>query len=136
MCVIFVGMGTIVLVAGLSTIETDGLLPNLLPIGMGVLFISIGITLLVGDLKARRRRKAVISNGIKHLGKIIDYADDTSVIVNGIPQVLIVVEYAPKGEVIHETFQTNSTKTHPWPIGSYVNIYEHNGMFEWDRKIL
>ncbi len=136
MSTIFMGLGAIVLIISVNTCVEAGLFAGIIPGIVGALFFCVGCHLFLTELNIRRNRTVIIAKGTKHLGKIIDYEDDTSLYVNGVPLAFVVVEYAPKGEVITGLFKTNSTNPSKWPIGSTVYIYEYKGQYAWDRKLL
>lgn len=133
--IIFTGMGTLFALVGLN-ILISGDFEGVIFFGMGSLFACVGLWLLKNHLAAKKVRRDIIKNGRKHYGVIVDYSDDTSVYINGIPQANIVVKYMPYDKEMTGHFKTDSTNTSQYPIGSTVCIYEWKNQYAWDKKIV
>lgn len=101
---------------------------------MGAVATLIGGKFLALEYGQEKFRKIAIANGKKIRGEIIDYADDTSLIINGVPVAFIVVKFEKDGKEEIGKFRTGSTDPGQWPIGLRVDLYEYEGDIVWDKN--
>lgn len=132
----FAGMGTLFVCVGIY-LMTQGLdFMSIFWTGFSSIFMIMGWHGVIREIEGNLHKKNIIKNGKRHLGKIVDYEDDYSMTVNGVPLAYVVVEFTPYGEVVKGKFKTGSTMPSKWPIGSTVYIYELDKEYAWDKKIV
>lgn len=109
--------------------DPDGILMS----AVGLVFVLCGIVLIVSYVRRRNTDKRTLKYGraIPNC-VIIDYSDDMSVIINGVPLLKIICKDESTG-MLYE-LSTGTTNELKYPIGAYVTLYELNGYVTFDKK--
>lgn len=83
---------------------------------VGVVLIKMGIDHILND-------KKILKKGKKYIGTIVAYEDDNSIQVNGVPMLVLVVEYmSDTGTLEKQYVRTNTTREEGYPIGGSVRF--------------
>ena len=88
--------------------------------GIGGFFARMGINAL-------RREEEILSMGTQFKGKIFDYRQDRSVLINGAPTISLVVRYFDGGEMKEAVVPTGSPSEAEYPHGASVQICVYKG---------
>ena len=78
------------------------------------------------ELKRRKETKYALVNGKKIHGVIIDYEDDNSVRINGVPLLVVIVRAELNGKFQDFGVNTHQTTENPFPRGAECDIYLYN----------
>lgn len=86
------------------------------------IFLVIGIVFLVIGIKKRNHIREIINQGTKIPGRIIAYMDDTSLYVNDVPGLDIIVQCDVNGTEKVCRLATNQTKESKFPLGAEIML--------------
>lgn len=87
-----------------------------------LVFCGIGVPFLVMGIKEYTHRKNIISAGTHTQAKIIDYDDNTTTYVNGVPLLDLIVVFDFYGGQQIAKVATNSSDESKYPINSMVEV--------------
>lgn len=88
--------------------------------GIGGVFAAIGFGM-------EKEEKQVLENGSSYLGKILDYKQDTRILINGTPAIALVIRYFQSGEIREAVINTGGADPGMYPLGSTVAFRLYNG---------
>lgn len=109
--------------------DPDGILMSV----TGLVFVFFGIVLIVSYV-----RRINTDNRTLKYGRaipncvIVDYSDDMSLFINGVPLLKIICKDESTG-MLYE-LNTGTTCELKYPIGAYVTLYELNGYVTLDKN--
>lgn len=132
MYILCIVIGSITTVYGVwYAMDSD--LDGILMACVGLIFVFAGAYLI----RTYVRRRNMDIRTLKHGHAIpncviVDYSDDTSVIINGVPLLKIVCKDEITG-MLYE-LNTGGTEEFKYPIGAYVTLYELNGYVTFDKN--
>jgi len=89
-------------------------------------FGGVGFGLIISEIKKQRKIKNVLKLGQRFIGTIVEYADDRSMIVNGMPLLAIIVETEINGVIRRFTVKTGTTDESKYPMGASIEIAIYN----------
>ena len=93
----------------------------------GCIFILAGWAgVIAPELRRRNETKQALINGKKIHGVIIDYEDDNSVIINGVPILVVIVRADLGGRFKDFGVNTHQTRENTFPRGAECDIYLYN----------
>ena len=108
---IFMPLGLIFLIVGAiivasHSVDAEGRLAFLICfVGMGAVFLLIGLVLLLIDIRRRRRWRKAYEGGFHVMGKVADIRTNTRVNVNGTHPSAVEVHYTdPDTDIVHVYF--------------------------------
>ncbi len=88
----------------------------------GIVFCGIGIGTFIAGFKTYRHRKEIINLGFHTKARVIDYDDNTTTYVNGVPLLDLIVLFEYHGISKIAKLSTNSTHSTQYPINSLVDV--------------
>lgn len=129
----FASIGSIFVLVGLFLILPTDLGGGLFWIAFSAIFVAIDIKFIYNDLNKKRQDKITVMDGHKIPNcKIVEYDDDRSVLINGVPLLRIIC----LDESTQRVYNIGTGTTNEWkyPIGSYIDLYELNGYVTIDKN--
>ncbi len=125
--IIFTSVGGICLLAiGIPAYITQDMLLFLIGLLFAVVFGGVGIGFLIYYNLSKKKLREVIELGTKYWGRIVEYGDDTSFYVNGVPGLDVFVECDYNGEMRTYRISTRQTKENLYPLGATCQISIYN----------
>lgn len=88
----------------------------------GIVFCGIGAGTFIAGFKTYRHRKEILSFGHRTKARIIDYDDNTTTYINGVPLLDLIVLFEQHGATKIAKLSTNSTHSTQYPINSMVDV--------------
>lgn len=101
---------------------TDELFVLFMALLFGLVFGGIGGGTLIAGYKYYRHRKDIINLGFHTKARVIDYDDNTTTYVNGVPLLDLIVLFEYHGISKIAKISTNSTHSTQYPINSLVDV--------------
>lgn len=102
-----------------------------LPTIIGLLFFFLGVGFLAVPIVKDVRRRRVFSDGVERRGVIAAYDRDTSLIINGAPELVLVLRSDTADGYAEEfTVHTGSGSERDYPLGAEVRFFELDGRVE------
>lgn len=103
--------------------------------GLGTfLLLYAAIASVIQETEDYNKVKRIIDKGTCYIGTIIDYCDDWSNIVNGVPFVELAVKFTDDVTERILVFPAGTTKSQLFPIGSTIYVYKYCGEFAATMK--
>lgn len=115
----FIFSGSLVLFLGLVIADSTGVAVSSV---LGGVFITVGVLLIVACTQVGRKNRYLVKNGTKVWGVIVDYEDDHSLIINGIPAYSIIVKCIIDGKTKICQLKTGRSNEIYYPIGSSIML--------------
>lgn len=130
---VFTAVGIIFTAVGVKFLAPTGFVISMVFLIFGLVFLIAGIKLICDCLRKMNKDRVTIKEGHKIPNcKIIEYGDDCTILVNGVPLLeIICLDLATQNVYRVSTGTTSEVK---YPIGSYVNLYELNGYVTLDKN--
>ena len=129
----FAGVGSIFVLVGLFLILPMDLGGGLFWVAFSAIFVAVGVKLTCDDLNKKRLDKITVRDDHKIPNcKIVEYDDDRSVLVNGVPLLRIICLDESTQRVYN--MDTGTINEWKYPIGSYIDLYELNGYVTIDKN--
>lgn len=102
-----------------------------LPTIIGLLFFFLGVGFLAVPIVKGVRRRRVFSDGVERRGVIAAHDRDTSLIINGAPELVLVLRSDTADGYAEEfTVHTGSGSERDYPLGAEVRFFELDGRAE------
>lgn len=129
----FAGVGSLFVLVGLFIILPTDFGMGLFWIVFSSIFVAVGIKLIYNDLNKKKRDKITVRDGHKIPNcKIVEYDDDRSILINGVP-LLKIICLDESTQMVYN-MDTGTTDERKYPIGSYIDLYELNGYVTIDKN--
>ena len=95
-----------------------------IPMGLGFLLIFGGIGAFFARIGYRQlhAEDGPLAEGASYFGKIFSYGEDSRILMNGQPCLVLNVRYLRNGQVVQSSVNTNSIDASKYPIGATVEI--------------
>ena len=125
------GAGVVVLGGGLWLgLKEDAALAGIILVGVGGIFLILGVIFLLVELGKLRRANRLLASGRYIWGEIIDCVPNYNVRINGRNPYVALVRYRDGSGVAH-IFKSSSRKLYPDPaiLGRQVKVYVSDDRF-------
>ncbi|MBP3237566.1 MAG: hypothetical protein J6M24_00555 [Lachnospiraceae bacterium] len=121
---IFAFVGTLIACIMIPAGLGNGMLfMALIGLVMGACFGGVGYYMIYLGIKMRKKRKNAFALGKKIHGVIIDYEDDNSVRINGVPLLVVIVRAEIEGKFRDFGVNTHQIKEDVYPRGAECDIF-------------
>lgn len=133
---VFFSVGVLMLIISLGIVRTTG---DFIACGgtliLSIVFGGVGGGLLIAQIKKRKERQKILSEGTRYTGKIHSYVEDKSCTMNGDYPINLNVHYFDhRGTEREAIIPTGFTKgSGEYPIGATIDIIALGTNYTWDK---
>lgn len=129
--IVFSATGLLIIIGCIAANQTEALVFGVL---FGGIFFVVGLGLIYSWIAAERKKNNILKNGERVWGTIVDYADDCSLYVNGVPALDIIVRCNYRGESKLCRLKTQQTKEKKFPVGANILLAVYQEQVEFFKK--